>query len=153
MDITLEIEAMTNENKQSLMYSSKLVLVYYDTPSTLHCVFMKALKRDEYGKLVYACINSHGDYDPTPEVPIRQDGSRLYAVRPNWQWLQEPGVGSRSHCTIASRTRPSSSPRTEGALRAAQTDQLESNPRETGMGGLQVSGTGCTVTVNNYYYR
>ena len=61
------VEKFINGEKHLLAYLSK---------DGHHCVFLKEQIRD-----FYKCVNSWGEYDPYPLVPVENPGNRLWMVR------------------------------------------------------------------------
>ena len=61
------VEKFINGEKHLLAYLSK---------DGHHCVFLK----EQIGDL-YKCVNSWGEYDPYPLVPVENPGNRLWMVR------------------------------------------------------------------------
>lgn len=82
----ISIKIKTVKRVQRFVNTERHVLSYYTAAvggrwTNNHCVFVRQQSGD-----LYDCVNSWGDYDIYPAVPVNRPGNILWMVRAEWKF-------------------------------------------------------------------
>ena len=85
----ISIKIKTVKRVEKFINTERHVLSYYTTVvggtwANNHCVFVRQQSGD-----FYDCVNSWGDYEIYPTVPVNRPGNILWTVRVEWKFAEK----------------------------------------------------------------
>lgn len=69
------IKIRTVRPVEKFIDNQRHILAYYTNTNKYHCVFIEEKKGD-----YYSCLNSWGNHDPNPKIPLKKTGNKLWRV-------------------------------------------------------------------------